>query len=92
MGLKPMEIRETTIYDFNLMAKAYDEKVLHEYSVMRLNAYLISVYSGLENKSRRKLTPNKMLPLKNDKANKRMSREDFNDIITRSNRRRCIEC
>ncbi len=92
MGLKPMEIRQTSIYDFNLMAKAYEEKALHEYSVMRLNAYLISVYSGLENKSRRKLTPNKMLPLKNDKANKRMSREDFNDIITRSNKRRGIEC
>lgn len=90
MGLKPNELRETTVYDFNLMSRAYEEKMLHDYTVMRLNAYLISVYSGLEGKSRRKLTLNKMLPLKNDIIPKKLDREDFKAIIERSNRRRGI--
>ena len=34
---------------------------------MRHNAWLISVYSGLEGKSRRTLRPNKMFPLSGEK-------------------------
>jgi len=88
MGLMPENIRKTTLYDFNLMARAFEENVLHDYTVMRLNSYLTSVYSGLDNKGRRKLTPNKMLPLKNEKADKKINRPDFEDIIERSNKRR----
>ena len=90
MGLMPDNIRQTTVYDFNLMARAFEENVLHDYTVMRLNSYLVSVYSGLDNKGRKKLTPNKMLPLKNEKAEKQMSREQFEDIIQRSNKRRGV--
>ena len=88
MGLMPENIRQTTVYDFNLMARAFQESTLHDYKIMRLNSYLVSVYSGLDNKGRRKLTPHKMLPLKDEKTDKKMSREDFEDIITRSNKRR----
>jgi len=88
MGLMPDNIRQTTVYDFNLMARAFEQSMLHDYTVMRLNSYLVSVFSGLDNKGRRKLTPNKMLPLKNDSTEKRMSRQEFKDIIERSNKRR----
>tara|TARA_Y100001972_G_C7573191_1_gene287668 strand:- start:53 stop:334 length:282 start_codon:yes stop_codon:yes gene_type:complete len=88
MGLMPENIRQTTVYDFNLMARAFEENILHDYTIMRLNSYLVSVYSGLDNKGRKKLTPNKMLPLKNDSTEKRMDREQFNEIIQRSNKRR----
>ena len=70
------------------MARAFEENILHDYTIMRLNSYLVSVYSGLDNKGRKKLTPNKMLPLKNDSTEKRMDREQFNEIIQRSNKRR----
>lgn len=72
------------------MARAYEEKLLHDYTVMRLNSYLISVYSGLDNKARKKLTPNKMLPLKNDIKTDKITREEFMSIIERSNKRRGI--
>ncbi len=62
MGLKPLELRETTVYDFNLMAEAFNEGLKHDYEIMRTNAFLISVYGGLDSKGRRKLTPEKMLP------------------------------
>jgi len=63
MGLKPSELRDTTLYDFNCMAEAFNKSQKHDYEVMRMNAYLISVYSGLEGKTRKKLTPEKILPL-----------------------------
>lgn len=63
MGLKPSELRQTTLYDFNCMAEAFGENQKHDYEVMRMNAYLISMYSGLEGKARKKLTPEKILPL-----------------------------
>jgi hypothetical protein len=90
MGLKPSEIRLVSIYDFNLMARAYEEKLLHDYTVMRLNSYLISVYSGLDNKARRKLTPTKMLPLKNDIKTDTLTQDELTSIIERSNKRRGI--
>lgn len=91
MGLTPENIRSTTIYDYNLMARAYRENMLHELNVMRINSYLVSVYSGLDSKFRKKLTPNKMFPLDNDIAKKpRLSREQVQEIFKRSNKRRGI--
>lgn len=72
------------------MARAYEEKLLHDYTVMRLNSYLISVYSGLDNKARRKLTPTKMLPLKNDIKTDTLTQDELTSIIERSNKRRGI--
>jgi hypothetical protein len=63
MGLKPEELRRTTLYDFNLMGTAFTENRKHDFNVMRINAFLISAYSGLEGKERKKLTPEKMFPL-----------------------------
>lgn len=51
------------MYDFNLMSRAYGENIKHDFNIMRLNAFLISAYSGLEGKARKKLTPEKMFPL-----------------------------
>jgi hypothetical protein len=45
------------------MAEAFNSNQKHDYEVMRMNAYLISMYSGLEGKARKKLTPEKILPL-----------------------------
>lgn len=45
------------------MAEAFNRNQKHDYEVMRMNAYLISMYSGLEGKARKKLTPEKILPL-----------------------------
>lgn len=70
MGLKPDELRRTTLYDFNLMGRAFNENRKHDFNVMRINAFLISVYSGLEGKARKKLTPEKMFPLENKKPKK----------------------
>jgi len=45
------------------MAEAFGENQKHDYEVMRMNAYLVSMYSGLERNERKKLTPEKILPL-----------------------------
>ena len=74
MGLKPDELRRTTLYDFNLMGRAFNENRRHEFNVMRINAFLISVYSGLEGKARKKLTPEKMFPLE---QNKKAEKKDY---------------
>lgn len=69
------------------MAKAYHENMKHDYRVMRTNAYLVSVYSGLEGKARKKLTPQKMLNLK---ENDKVSREQALEMMARSNKRRGV--
>jgi len=51
------------MYDFNLMSRAYGENIKHDYNIMRINAFLVSAYSGLDGKARKKLTPEKMFPL-----------------------------
>lgn len=91
MGLKPNELRRTTLYDFNLMGRAFTENRKHDFNVMRLNAFLISAYSGLEGKERKKLTPNKMFPMDEIKK-EQMSREELMALFERSNKRRGIEC
>ena len=68
MGLKPSELRDTTLFDFNCMAEAFNQNQKHDYEVMRMNAYLISVYSGLEGKGRKRLTPEKMFPMKESRT------------------------
>lgn len=92
MGLKPDELRRTTLYDFNLMGRAFNENRRHEFNVMRINAFLISVYSGLEGKARKKLTPSKMFPMDEDIKKERMTREELMTLFERSNRRRGVEC
>lgn len=74
------------------MALAFNEEKKHQLNVMRINAFLISVYSGLESKARKKLTPNKMFPMDDDIKKERMTREQIIAIFERSNRRRGIEC
>jgi hypothetical protein len=91
MGLKPDELRRTTLYDFNLMGRAFTENRKHDFNVMRLNAFLVSVYSGLEGKARKKLTPNKMFPMDEIKK-EQMSREELIALFERSNKRRGVEC
>ena len=91
MGLKPEELRSTTLYDFNLMGRAFNENRKHDFNIMRINAFLISVYSGLEGKARKKLTPNKMFPMDEIKS-ERMTKEQLIALFERSNRRRGIEC
>ena len=56
------------------MAEAFNQNQKHDYEVMRMNAYIISVYSGLEGKARKRLTPEKMLQLK--EAKKEISQEE----------------
>ena len=45
------------------MLKGLKDQRYHEWDLIRHNAWLISVYSGLEGKSRRTLKPQKMFPL-----------------------------
>lgn len=90
MGLKPHEIGSVTMYDFNIMVEAHNDKMKHDYQVMRMNAYLVSVYSGLEGKARRKLSPNKMFPLEEEKEKTKLTREEVQSILARSNKRRGI--
>jgi len=92
MGLKPDELRRTTLYDFNLMGRAFTENRKHDFNIMRLNAFLVSVYSGLEGKARKKLTPNKMFPMGEDIKKERMTKEQLIALFERSNRRRGVEC
>lgn len=73
------------------MARAFKDQITHEYNLMRTNSYLISVYSGLDSKFRKKLTPNKMFPLDTDITKKtKLSKQEFKDILERSNKRRGI--
>jgi hypothetical protein len=81
MGLKPNELRSTTMYDFNLMARAFAENRKHDYNVMRINAFLISAYSGLEGKARKKLTPEKMFPLKSNSEKPKTDKKKLFDLI-----------
>ncbi len=81
MGLKPNELRSTTMYDFNLMARAFSENRKHDYNVMRINAFLISAYSGLEGKARKKLTPEKMFPLKSNSEKPKTDKKKLFDLI-----------
>jgi hypothetical protein len=81
MGLKPNELRHTTMYDFNLMARAFSENRKHDYNVMRINAFLISAYSGLEGKARKKLTPEKMFPLKSNSEKPKTDKKKLFDLI-----------
>jgi hypothetical protein len=81
MGLKPDELRSTTMYDFNLMARAFTENRKHDFNVMRINAFLISAYSGLEGKARKKLTPEKMFPLKSNSEPTKIDRKKLFDVI-----------
>lgn len=74
------------------MASAFNEEKKHEFNVMRINAFLISVYSGLEGKARKKLTPNKMFPMDEDIKKERMTKEQLISLFERSNKRRGIEC
>lgn len=90
MGLKPEEIRKTLLYDFNLMATAFYQNIKHDYEVMRMNAFLVSAYSGLDGKTRKKLSPKKMFPFTNDTAQKELSQYQVMEILARSNRRRGI--
>jgi len=89
MGLKPYNIRQTLVYDYNLMTRAFKEQITHEYNLMRTNSYLISVYSGLDSKFRKKLTPNKMFPLDSDITKKqKLSKQEVKAIFERSMKRR----
>ena len=90
MGLSPDQVRRATIYDLQLMAKALGENSKHDFNVMRHNAYLVSVYSMMEEKARRKLSPQKMYPFKGEKQHERLSKEEVKQILDRSNRRRGI--
>ena len=45
------------------MSEAFNENLKHDYQVMRTNAFLISVFGGLDAKVRKKLSPEKMLPM-----------------------------
>jgi hypothetical protein len=92
MGMKPDEIRSTTLYDFNLMAEAFSLNVKHDFNVMRHNAYLISIFSGLDNKTRRKITPQKMFPLDSEENKKeKLTKEQVLDILQKSNKRRGLQ-
>jgi hypothetical protein len=88
MGMKPDEIRSTTLYDFNLMAQAFAINVKHDFDVMRHNAYLISIFSGLDNKTRKKITPQKMFPLDSDEIKKdKLTKDQVLDILNQSKKR-----
>ncbi len=50
------------------MAEAFNDSLRHDYEVMRTNAFLVSVYGGLDAKGRKKLTPEKMLPFEKPKT------------------------
>lgn len=88
MGLKPDEIYGVTLYDFNMMAKAFNEQIKHEFNLVRTNAYLVSVYSGLEGKARKTLTPEKMLSLPGENNQKRLTQEEVQEIFNRVKKRR----
>lgn len=91
MGMKPDEIRSTTLYDFNLMAKAFDMNMKHDFNVMRHNAYLITIFSGLDNKTRKKITPQKMFPMHNEEIKKdKLTKKDVLGMLQQSNRRRGV--
>jgi len=55
MGLKPSELRDTTLFDFNCMAEAFNRNQKHDYEVMRMNAYLISMYTTISQEEKWKL-------------------------------------
>ncbi len=63
------------MYDFNLMSIAYGENLKHDYNIMRTNAFLVSAYSGLDGKARKKLTPEKMFPLEFDSEKPQIDKE-----------------
>jgi len=89
MGMKPDELRSTTMYDFNLMAKAFGMNIKHDFNVMRHNAYLVSIFSGLDNKTRRKMTPQKMFPMdQEDIQKKKLTKEQVFEMLKKSNQRR----
>jgi hypothetical protein len=76
------------MYDFNLMARAFTENRKHDFNIMRINAFLISAYSGLEGKARKKLTPEKMFPLDTDKTKTRIDKDKLARILEISRRNR----
>lgn len=65
MGLGPNQVYSTPLWDLNRMSEAFRDDRMAELEKLRIHAWLVSVYSGLDTKSRRRLTPEKMLPLSN---------------------------
>lgn len=61
--MTPDTLYSTTLYDFNRMAAAYTENRKDNIRLLRTHAYLVSIYSGLDQKGRKKLKPEKMWPL-----------------------------
>ena len=71
------------------MLKSLNDQRMHEWNLMRHNAYLISVYSDLEGKARKKLRPEKMLPLETDKKKTTISHDEkwkLHRLMRRMNR------
>lgn len=63
MGLRPSEVYTTPLYDLNRMADAFQSSQKDQWHYLRVHAWLVSLYSDLDKKSRKKLTPEKMLSL-----------------------------
>ncbi len=63
MGLKPDELYRTPLYDLNRMAEAFEENRKDSWHMLRVHAWLVSIYGGLDSKGRKKLTPEKMLSI-----------------------------